>query len=107
MLPNFVQFLLVISTALFPVVWTLPLLNLEKLLGSSGGLLKANGVLPTNPDEVLATHNHFREIHGSPPLTWDDKLAAFALEWSNECVLKHSGVSLASFHIIDENHGCM
>ncbi|CDH51074.1 predicted protein [Lichtheimia corymbifera JMRC:FSU:9682] len=89
MLPNLVQFLVVVSSALIPVVWTLPLLNLDKLLGTK--LLKTNGALPTNPEEVLATHNHFREIHGSPPLTWDDNLATYALQWSTECVLKHSG----------------
>ena len=81
------------------MVWALPLLKLDATLGLE--------VLETNPTNVISVHNRFRKLHGSPPLTWDDNLAMNALQWSKECVLKHSGVSLASFHIIDENHGCM
>lgn len=92
MIPNIVQSLVVFSSALVTVVWALPLLNNLDLLGLN--------VLETDPQEVLAVHNHFREIHGSPPLTWDNSLATYALQWSKECILKHSGVSLASFHII-------
>ncbi|KAI7885307.1 PR-1-like protein, partial [Lichtheimia hyalospora FSU 10163] len=40
---------------------------------------------------VIAVHNKFRKLHGSPPLTWDDNLATYAVQWSKECVIKHSG----------------
>ncbi|XP_068747361.1 Golgi-associated plant pathogenesis-related protein 1-like [Montipora capricornis] len=43
---------------------------------------------PTPPPAVdkvacLAAHNNKREIHGSPPLAWDDELEKKAQEWAN------------------------
>ena len=43
--------------------------------------------------DILAIHNTLREIHGSPPLTWDLDMADFAQDWSDRCILQHSGVN--------------
>lgn len=45
---------------------------------------------PKDQNDALARTNELRARHGSPPLEWDDTLAAQAQEWTDTCVWKHS-----------------
>ncbi|KAF4625774.1 hypothetical protein G7Y89_g12393 [Cudoniella acicularis] len=49
----------------------------------------------TNDDifkqNMVDGHNFYRSEHGSPPLVWNDTSAAYAQNWANPCVFKHSG----------------
>lgn len=40
--------------------------------------------------EVLARHNMYRARHHAPPLVWDERLAASAQAWANQCTFDHS-----------------
>ena len=41
-------------------------------------------------DIMLERHNFHRKIHSVPLVSWDDKLADFALNYSQQCDWKHS-----------------
>lgn len=42
-------------------------------------------------DEWLQAHNNYRILHGVPPVTWSNTLAANAQAWANTCSTTHSG----------------
>lgn len=64
----------------------------SKAASSKGAVATAP---PGNADpvatEALNKHNSLRALHGSPPLVWNETLAAHALTLSSACQLKHSG----------------
>ncbi|EFN50421.1 hypothetical protein CHLNCDRAFT_144630 [Chlorella variabilis] len=41
-------------------------------------------------DAMLNLTNYHRSLHGSPPLVWNDSLAATAKDWSEQCTINHS-----------------
>lgn len=43
-----------------------------------------------NQNEVLLSHNQFRQVHGAPHLVWDNALAHLAAEYASHCQFKHS-----------------
>lgn len=40
--------------------------------------------------EALASHNHWRQLHDAPALSWDSKLQEYAEHHASRCVFKHS-----------------
>ncbi|KAJ6262182.1 Ophanin [Drechslerella dactyloides] len=42
-------------------------------------------------DSCLKTHNTFRAAHGAGPLTWNQKLADYAEQYTGDCQMHHSG----------------
>jgi uncharacterized protein YkwD len=39
---------------------------------------------------VLSEHNHLRNLHGAPALTWNNQLAQFASQYASRCIFQHS-----------------
>ena len=39
-------------------------------------------------------HNHFRALHGVPPVQWSAEVADSAAEWASRAVFEHSGCGL-------------
>lgn len=39
---------------------------------------------------VLEVHNRYRAIHGTPSVSWNETLAAYAAEWGEKCLFAHS-----------------
>lgn len=75
---------------LLSTIW--PLLLLDPTFAMPSGSKREVQVLETDSSLVLALHNKYRVEHGSPPLTWDNALASYALDWSQHCVFQHSAV---------------
>lgn len=58
--------------------------------GMSASTAAANDADMRN--QILATHNAWREKTGVPPLSWSNDLAAYALDWAN--TLKDQGCDI-------------
>ncbi|KAF9580919.1 hypothetical protein BGW38_002245 [Lunasporangiospora selenospora] len=54
-------------------------------------MMSASALTEDEKNAIVAKHNEVRALHGSPPLTWDDKLATFGDNWIQKCQFKHSG----------------
>lgn len=52
---------------------------------------KAFCATPAEIQEWLDAHNAHRALHGVPPVTWSDTLAASAQAWADTCPSTHSG----------------
>ncbi|CAO3633530.1 unnamed protein product [Cunninghamella echinulata] len=50
----------------------------------------ASGLSSSEISHVLDLHNSRRAKHSSPPLTWNEKAAAFAASWVSKCNWGHS-----------------
>jgi uncharacterized protein YkwD len=49
-------------------------------------------VAPTSDDQkCLDTHNKFRAMHGAPALTWNQEMANYAMDKTQDCNMHHSG----------------
>jgi uncharacterized protein YkwD len=51
---------------------------------------QANSLAREFQQEIIDGHNHYRSLHDSPNLQWDDALAEYALRHANLCEFKHS-----------------
>ncbi|KAK6945914.1 CAP domain [Dillenia turbinata] len=70
--------------------WTTISFALVYMLGLA---LVPSSQAQNSPQDYLNPHNAARAAVGVAPLTWDDKLAAYALNYANQrkdCAMKHS-----------------
>ena len=51
-----------------------------------------SSTVPTGfADSMVYWHNQYRDLHGVPPVTWNDTLAAYAANYATQCSTQHSG----------------
>lgn len=51
---------------------------------------KAYGATPAEIQQWLQAHNHYRNLHGVPSVTWSATVALSAQAWANTCPSNHS-----------------
>ncbi|KAI8047913.1 CAP domain-containing protein [Thamnidium elegans] len=68
------------------------ILLLLPFLISVYGFEKRNIVSSYDVETILATHNKYRALHGSPALNWSKKLAAYANQWSGKCIFNSGSI---------------
>ncbi|KAG0275787.1 hypothetical protein BGZ96_003619 [Linnemannia gamsii] len=54
------------------------------------GAIAKSDLSPDEQNIILDTHNAYRALHGSPPLTWNAEAADFGNNWIQACQFKHS-----------------
>jgi uncharacterized protein YkwD len=54
-------------------------------------LKNAHSATSAEIDQWLQAHNEYRSLHGVPPVTWSETVAASAQRWADTCPSGHSG----------------
>ncbi|KAK6495857.1 hypothetical protein TWF481_002902 [Arthrobotrys musiformis] len=48
-------------------------------------------ILNSDDQRCLDTHNKLRAFHNAQPLTWNQEMASFARDKTQDCIMHHSG----------------